>query len=417
VTDPVTELTFPPNWHHDPAKSTARRGEKPGRPFVVTVSEIQAFRRCEGAWDFTSANRKSLQRVGMPTPALNIGSAVHYALARQNAGHNWLEAVNEHYAATKSKVEREYHERVGTGLSHEETVLLSQQRWEAQRLLEAYFARYGTEWPTKPYRIVAAEVTFGVMLVPDQNIWLMGTLDRIYADKFGNAIPGEIKTYKSSPDRTKWRFNFQCYMYACALGLLLDTVPPLFLYDGMRKKGPTEPLILKKSGKVSKRWIDTTYDEYIRVVRHAHRGKVPEEYYDILKRLMARDQSPENAFTTRFRIPLVQSAMALYWDEAAMTAKRMLHAYQNITFNKDWQGCPMCRVKDLCDARLAGEDLAGIVARNYEVDVSPTRKATRFITPKKLKEMGGGLEALAEFSRDQPTDPLREHALVGDTDD
>lgn len=405
-------VVFPPNWHPDPRKSVASRQGKPSKPFIVTASEIQAFRRCPGNWDFSSANRQSLFRKGVPTPALNMGSAVHYALSRQWAGHNWLEAVNQHYALTKERVEKEYLAAVGTGLSHEEVVILDEQRWEVQRLLEAYFARYGTKWPTKPYKIVAAEVTFAVPLVPEQNIWLMGTIDRIYEDSDGHAIPGEIKTYKSAPKRENWRFNFQCYIYGAALAMLLNEMPPMFLYDGIRKKGPTTPAILVKSGKVSKRWIDTTYDEYIRVVRQNHRGKVPEEYADILGRLLKRDQSPMNAFNYRFRVPYLKSAMEQTWDQAQQTAMQMLHTYQNVVFNKDWQGCPTCRTKDLCDATFAGEDVESIIARDYTRDVSPTRKATHIATPKKVKS----LAQLVDFARDQPIDPLREHSILGGDD-
>lgn len=405
----MTTQTFPPNYHSDPRKSTARRTGKPGSPFIVTASELQAFRRCQRAWNYTSANRMSLFAMGMPIPALNIGGGVHYALSRQWAGHNWLAAVNEHYAATKDTVEREYREMVGTGLSDEEYRILSDERWEVQRLCEAYFARYGTEWPTKPYRIVAAEVTFAVPLVPEQNIWFMGSIDRVCTDKFENVIPLEIKTYKSAPDPANWRFNFQTYMYACALGILLGVVPPMALYDGVRKKGPTIPRVLKKSGKVSKAWIDTTYDEYIRVVRNNHRGKVPDEYRDILTRLLARDQSPRNAFTTRFRIPLLASAMEQYWDEAQITAMEMLHIHDRIVANKDWQGCTMCRVKNLCDAQFAGEDFELIVKEKYRRDVSPTRKSTKIATPKKVKS----LDQLVEFARDQPIDPLRSNSRLG----
>lgn len=406
----MSEISFT-NWKPRPIDSVASRGGRPERPFVVTASEIQSFRRCQVAWDFTSANRQSLFKRGMPVPALNIGGGLHYALSRQWAGHNWLEAVNEHYLATRDQVEKDYREKVGTGLSEEELRLLSDQRWEVQRLCEAYFARYGLDWPTKPYKVVASEVTFAVPLVPDQNIWLMGSIDRIFTDRDGNVIPGEIKTYKSAPNIENWRFNFQLYIYACALSVLLDTVPPLALYDGLRKKGPTTPQILK-SGKVSQRWVDTTYDEYIRVVKLAHRGRVPEEYRDILSRLFARDHSAQNAFTTRFRIPLLKSAMEYFWDEAAQTAGQMRYAYNSIVANKDWQGCVMCRVHDLCDARFAGEDLASLIEQNYRYDISPTRKAKRIATPKKIKS----LDDLVEFARDQPVDPLRSHSILGADD-
>jgi plasmid stability protein len=417
---PGETLVFPPHYRHDPADSVKRH--KNSDAFVVTASEIQSFRRCPRDWNYGSANRMALTRTGMPVPALNIGTGAHYVLARQTAGYNWLEAVNEHYIASKARVEADYLKTVGTGLSQEEQVMLSDQRWEVQRLMEAYFTRYGTEWPTKPYRIVAAEITFAVPLVPEQNIWFMGTLDRVYSDSEGSPVPGEIKTYKQTPKRENWRFNFQLYAYSCALAELLGEVPRVALYDGLRKKGPLEPRILKKTGRVSKAWIDTTYDEYIRVVRRAHHGRVPGEYRDILTRLMTRDKSPMNAFLTRFRIPLVQSAMEQTWDGMQITARQMRHTLpgrDDVVANKDWQGCIMCRRKDLCDAEFAGEDIQSIIDRDYTRDVSPTRKAQRFVTTGKLNKIArdkgiSKLESLAEWSRDLPIDPLRTHAVVSD---
>lgn len=405
------ERVFPPRWKQVPDAGPKWR-ERPDGPYFVTPSDVQSYLRCRRAWDFSSSNRQSLHRQGLPTPALNIGSNIHYALAQHWRGQHWLQAVNEHYAATRDEFEKFYRETVGCPPSDEELRMLSDQRMECQQLVEAYFARYGHANPTKPYRIVASEITFCVPLAEEFDIWLMGTIDRVCIDDSGNIAPLEIKTYKTAPKRENWYYNFQTHAYAVALSMLIRKPVRLALYDGIRKKGPTEPKILKNGG-VSRAWIDTTYDAYLAAVRHAHRGQVPEKYYDILSRLKARDRSPMNAFVTRFRIPLLRTAL----DQTAETLRiAACEMAQNpiIIPTKDWQGCPMCRVKDLCDATYAGENLTPLIEMNYRVDKTPTRKQQPeyIATVDKIKS----LDDLIAFAANTPHDPLGRHR-IGSTEE
>lgn len=402
-----SELVFPPNWHQLPPTGPKKYKRASG-PFIVTPSEIQSYQRCRRSWDFTSANRRSLYRQGMPMAALNIGSCVHYALAQHWRGRNWLEAVNEHYAATVQSYTEYYTEFVGTPPSYQELDILAEQRAECQYLVGAYYSRYGHENPTRPYRIVASEITFRVPLDIEYDIWLMGTIDRVFMDDDGNIGPIEIKTYRTAPKRDNWTHNFQVHAYAYALQLLTGRPVRLALYDGIRKKGPTEPQILKSGRGVSKKWIDTTYERYLTAVHQAHDGEVPVQYLDILNRLRARDKSPMNAFVHRFRVPLFESALEQTLDAMQTCAREM--AYNPIIIpTKDWQGCTMCRVKDLCDATYRGEHLGGLIAMNYRIDKTPTRKANEAHVA--TIENVRSLEDLIAFAADLPHDPLGRHRI------
>ncbi len=401
-----TQLVFPPNWHQRPPTGPKKYSRGTG-PFIVTPSEIQSYQRCRRSWDFTSANRQSLYRQGLPIAALNIGSCIHYALAQHWRGRNWLAAVNEHYAATVRSFTEYYRETVGVPPSYQELDLLAQQRTECQYLVGAYYSRYGHQNPTRPYKIVASEITFRVPLDLEYDIWLMGTIDRVFMDDDGNIGPIEIKTYRSAPKRDNWTHNFQVHAYAYALQLLTRMPVRLALYDGVRKKGPTEPQLLKKGG-VSKKWIDTTAERYEQVVRQAHKGDVPIEYLDMINRLRARDKSPMNAFVTRFRVPLFESALDQTYDTMVVMAREMAY-FPIIVPSKDWQGCSMCRVKDLCDATYRGEDLSGIIRMNYRIDKTPTRKAeeAHVATMDNVKS----LDQLIAFAADLPHDPLGRHRI------
>lgn len=372
-------IVLPPRW--EPIPPSVLSGEEWKGKFYVSVNELNSFQRCRRAWDLTSASRQSLHRKGNPDPALHMGSCVHYACAVHTLGGDPLVAVNRFYMATVAELEKQSRERFNTPLTNEEKYLLQAQMLDVRALIAAYFDRYGTTNPVKPYMIIAPEVTFEIPLVPDQDIYLVGTIDRVMMDEFGNPIPGEIKTYKSAPKRENWRFNHQLYGYAAALQALTGKRVPVATYDGIRKKAPTQPAVLK-SGRLSKQWIDTTHKVYRDALLRTFGGEIPNDYLELLSRFKARDRSADSVFNTRFRIPIVQHALERWWDSAVTLAMEMAN-YPIIRPNFEWQGCPMCKVKDLCYAIEAGDDqmVKWLKQDQYGLGQTHTRQASRVVRP------------------------------------
>lgn len=401
----MKELVFPPRWH--PVPPAHLDGDKDPRkgPFLVSVNELNSFQRCRRAWDITSASRQSLHRKGMPIPALHIGSAVHFALSSLALGGDPRAAVLCFYQESLDLIDRQYKEAYGVGLGAEENWELAEQRDQVLGMVRAYVERYGRRFPTKPYRIIAPEVTFQIPLVPDYDIFLVGTIDRVHVDRFGNPIVGECKTYKVKPNRVKWRFNHQIYGYAAALQVLTGKQVPLALYDGIRKKAPTEPRVLK-DGTLSTQWIDTDHATYRRKLLEVYGGDKEilhhPAYAPFLDRLKSRDLSNESVFHTRFRVPIIQAAVTQWWDAAQVLAMQM--ANQPIIFpHYTWQGCPECRIKDLCYAIQGGDDLEPVLAE-YAVGQTHTRQAKRVATPENVKSVED-LEAFAgSLDPDRPFD-------------
>lgn len=370
-----SEIVLPPNWQPRPPISRRVNGSV---SFDITVNELNSYLRCRRMWDITSANRRSLQRIGPPAPALHIGSAFHYVRAMHSThGTDPEEACREFFALSGEEYDRRYLAAVGTLPSNEERQLRTDQMMMVLRLIQTYYGRFGLKNPIKPFEHIASELTFRVPLVKDYDIWLIGTIDEVVLDTDGNPVPLECKTYSRRPDKKNWRFNHQLYGYACALSILTGHPVNYGLYDGIRKKDPTIPQILK-SGDVSRKWIDTTYDIYRAQVELVHDGTVPNQYLDILNRLKARDRSPENAFTTRFRVPISRRAMSRWWTDARSVAMEAAHSPTLIP-NFEWQGCPMCRVKDLCHAIQGGDEdtQKRIVAMEYRRGVTPTVQTVR----------------------------------------
>jgi hypothetical protein len=370
------EIVLPPRWKTRPPPKLD--GPSAKAPFEFTVNEINTFLRCRRNWNITSANRKSLQRKGTPAPALHIGSAFHYATAMHSEhGTDPEDAVREFFAESINALENDYRKQVGTSLGYEERQLLDEQRLVALSLIRVYYERHGYENPVKPFRHIGSEITFRIPLVKAYDVWLIGTMDEVLLDLDDNPVPLERKTYSRKPNKENWRFNHQLYGYACALSILTGHPVNYGLYDGIRKKEPTIPQILK-SGDVSRKWIDTTYEIYREVVLANHGGEIPNQYLDILNRFNARDHSPENAFTTRFKVQISHRAMARWWDDAQAVAMEAAHS-PRIYPNFEWQGCPMCRTKDLCHAIQAGDRDAQkeIIRSEYRIGVTPTVATVR----------------------------------------
>ena len=370
----MNEVVLPPRWKPRPPT----RRVNGGQPFEITVNELNTYLRCRRMWDITSANRRSLMRQGSPAPALHIGSAFHYVRAKHAMdGQDPLDACREFFAESTRHLDEQYMRMVGTVMSLEERQLIDEQRMMVLRLISTYYDRFGLDNPIKPYEHIASEVTFRVPLVTEHDIWLIGTIDEVVLDPDGNPVPLEVKTYSRRPDKKNWRYNHQLYGYACALSILTGHPVNYGLYDGIRKKDPTIPQILK-NGDVSRKWIDTTYEMYREAVELTHNGKIPNQYLDILNRLKARDHSPENAFTTRFRVPISRRAMSQWWNAAKIIAMEAAHQ-PNIVPNFEWQGCPMCRVKDLCHAIQSGDEEVEkrVVAMEFRKSVTPTVSTVR----------------------------------------
>jgi hypothetical protein len=343
----------------------------------------------------------------MPTPALNIGSAVHYAEACRALGSDPYNAVDIYYEDVVDQLAKRYEAVVGAPLSEQEWAILADEREMVQAMMRAYYARYGRENPTKPYQIIAPEITFRIPLVPDYDIYLIGTIDRAFIDPQGNPLPGEIKTYKTAPKKVDWTYNHQIYGYAAAMQVLTRQRVKYALYDGIRKKMPTMPRVLK-DGTLSTAWIDTTYDVYRAKLLEVYGGDKSilhhPAYAEFMSRLKARDLSPDSAFHTRFRLPISQKAIEKWWDQAVTLACEMAN-YPAIYPNFPWDGCRFCRVRDLCHAIQSGDDKAEAQIRTeFAPGLTHTKQAKFVATPDTVKGIADLVAYAGSLDPDRPFD-------------
>jgi len=352
--------------------------------FAVSATERGDFMRCRRAWDFQSPNRQSLVRKGVPRTELWIGSAVHAALEGAAVGLDPLDTLQRWFDKQTTMIAEEYVSMTGTPLSQEERETLQASKDKATLVVEQYFVKYGTN-PIAPYVYIAPEISFRVPIpnVPEPftgKLYLVGTFDGLAEDvDSGDLWLVEHKTYSQKPNLDSLQTDDQLHAYAWAAQQLFGVPLAGALYDGLNKKVPTQPKLLQ-SGKLSKEWIDTTADVYVKAVLELEQDPTDEYYAPHIQRLLERERMDQTPFHTRWKIPFSQHALEQWGNDLASQAFDMAND-PTIYPHFRWEGCWDCSVSDLCRATQFGEDVEYLIETNYKKGTYGTRTAQRDLTP------------------------------------
>lgn len=352
----------------------------------ISVSDFRTFLRCRRQWDLTSPNRQALVRPMSTKSYFFLGSVVHEAIDRMANGtytsHDLLDAIVE---AEINEYEKQYKAAIGVGFSMGEREVFNPDKELARSILEMYFDHYekndyrevglgeGTLGPRFSY--VHSEITFQVP-IPTTNGYLRGTMDGVAINnETGQIWIVEHKTYQRPPklDNLLLDDQFRCYQWA--FQQLTGSLARGIIYDGMLKKAPTVPKVLK-DGSLSRRDIDTTVKTYRNAVLNA--GLNVEDYEDVIEGIQRVESSAENPFFSRHFIGLAPTAL----EE---TEKLLIDLYNEMNDpelriypNRPFSGCYDCGVRSICDAMTMGDDVdlareAFIVAEPYHTfaDTNP----------------------------------------------
>jgi PD-(D/E)XK nuclease superfamily len=354
---------------------------------LVSITEILDFLRCRRSWDFSSPNRQGLVPRGIPQIALHIGSAVHHGVAAPIFGDDPQEALEAWFHKERTRVAREYALMVGTGMSPSEIAVLDESKSLATSMVEHYFETYGPN-PIAPFRYLFAELPFRIPVKElwrdDLEVWLVGTIDGVAEDDYGNIYEVERKTAGQKPD-TKWlKTDHQLAGYAFALQVLTNQPVAGVLYDGLIKRLPKMPRTLQ-NGLLSQEWIDTTATAYLRALV-AHHGEdwrdqevqlaqgrlptpLPTVYDDFLGRLRDRDKVLDTwdyntPFFVRKRVSISQTTLTQWWHDTFAILTDIVND-PAIYPHFSWMGCYDCWVQDLCLAKQLGGDFEQVRDTNY----------------------------------------------------
>jgi len=378
----------------------------------VSVTELQEFMRCGRMWDLQSSNRQSLVRKGAPRKELWIGSAMHAAFGAHIMGQDYREALDQYIAGTRQETAEEYLRRVGAPMSPVEWEAFDESVVMCHRVVENYFSHYG-ETPYdgrkgKHPRLepIASEITFMIPMPIDLSnseydaVYLVGTIDALFLDPHGAVVAGDHKTFSQKADIRDLQCDHQFIGYAACLEVLIGQPIDHFLYNGVNKKVPGIPAVLKgegpTKGRLSKAWIDTTYNTYRKAILNNGEDPTDPYYSGHLARLLERDTN-NNVFFIRHYLEVYPSATQQWWDNTVKILTEMAHDPQ-LTFHRAWGGCWDCGVRDLCDAMLKGQNVEWLKNEDYVIGTYGTKQALETtVSP----ETVGSVADLVEFARKQ----------------
>ena len=329
----------------------------------ISNSDKQSFLRCRRQWDFISHNRQGWRSIFPPPEHFLIGSVFHRILDAQVAGQNPYSIIDQEFDAEIRESEEGYIKKIGAGYSDSDLEGANKNRDLLKGMVKNYFDRYGSNPIGPQFRYVQTEVPWRAA-IPTTNGFMRGTFDGVAQDlTTGDLWVVEHKTYSIAPSLENLLVDEQmtCYVWAAQKLLALPVIG--VLYDGTRKKLPTEPRLLQ-NGTMSKQWIDTTEATYLHAL-HIN-GLEERDYTDFLKRLHDRDHEPQNPFFTRYKIPIAPAQVEEFEKALISTYQDMADPNIRIYPNRPWNGCWDCGIKAVCDAITFHEDLDFHMERYFQ---------------------------------------------------
>lgn len=305
----------------------------PTRPIHVT--ERREYRTCRRKWWLAFVERLTPKNEIAKADALYLGSGGHYAL--------------EHY----------YRHQIDNPGDLLPLIPL----WEAYKLGEAiqpepdqdemmkgvlnYYEQYA-EVNDEHWRILDVEQRFRIQ-IPGTNIILTGAFDVIAEDLLNGGIwIWDHKFLSQLPQFRHLEMDDQMTAYiwiAHQVGLKVRGV----IYNAIKKKAPSPPMILK-NGQLSKNKMqDTTLDLYEAAIEE--NGLDREEYQDILDFLAAKP----NAFIMREKVTRNKYELAHFEELVRMEIDEMsnpnTYIYPNLGYHCSW-----CAFQPLCKIMNEGGD-------------------------------------------------------------
>lgn len=345
----------------------------------ITVTERQTFKRCRRRWDIQSNNRQGLARIDTAPSHFSIGTAVHLAFSAHVAKLDPRKVVEDWLI--KQEAEMLSNPNIPLDVVSEVQARIIEDRTKTLDIIEHYYNYWSWDNPLQRQNLeyIAAEVPLRAA-IPHTSGFLVGTLDGIAVDETGGYWIIEHKTYSTRPDQATMDINDQMTAYCWLFREVFGVMPRGVLYDGIAKKLPTKPKLLK-DGSMSKQWIDTTAATYLKALEQADLD--PADYAEFIARLEDRDAQEQNPFFTRWHVYIphrsldtFQIYLAQEYSEMVMadtiesstviapdTKKDFLTSYLYPNFQ--WQGCWDCTVKDLCRAIQFQEDYSYLVNTFY----------------------------------------------------
>lgn len=314
---------------------------------AINQSQLKTWRQCQQRWEYRYGQRlipKQKER------ALTIGTWVHACLETHYRDGDWRIGFNQYLAEYNSLFEEERlaldrgRRRTGVGTPLPDII---------KRIIRSYFYYYKADGWT----VHSVEQVFDVTF---KGIRFKGRIDLIIKDAEGLLWLVDHKTGASIPQNpnTFHAMDPQLILYPWAAkrmwGLELNGI----IYNYVKSKPPTLPQ-LTKTGKFSRRKINTDYPTYYRFLKENDFD--PRDFTDTLLPLKKRSD-----FLRRYRLPRETAVVRRILQEGIWTAREILdHSYTTRNITRD---CDRCPYQAVCRADLNGHDSSPIKRANFTIE-------------------------------------------------
>jgi len=322
---------------------------------INTHSMLKTFRRCPKQAEFKYVHRLKPKMLGSP---LKRGVWMHSLLEAYHSGQDW-KAVHKQYSNEFAKLfdeEKEYYGDMPT---------------EIYRVMISYIWHYKKDpWIYHEVeRQIEAELPNG---------WIYrGKVDAIIENQFGLWLV-DHKTHKTLPDHNFRLLDSQSALYLWAARKAGIPVQG-FIWNYIRWKAPSVPVLLKDGTRLSKSACDTDYPTYVRALKD-YKEKNPqfaitEEYKEkarYLKSLQYEFSAPQKStFFRRDVLEKSEEMLERVMQENFHTARRMntydftdKAAIERVVE----RGCSFsCSYIDLCTAEIMGGNIRPLIRQNYTI--------------------------------------------------
>jgi len=304
-----------------------------------------------------------------PNNTLWLGTGVHHALQLYYEGKNTLLGAFQEWA--DGEIERI---KKDVGVWDEELDALNETKAQGEMILEHYASWCKDKDNFEPYKM---EVMFSLPITnPDTGEQLMvehpehgGEVPVVYEGRFDGIVKDDLGHYWILEHKTAKTFSAwdnildmdeQISSYIWAAQYLFNIPVEGVIYNGLRKKEPTKPTVLKSGKGLSKnKSIDTTYDVYLQAIKD--NGFDPADYTDILNHL----DNKGNKFFRREFVRRTHEAITSVQEQVFYEAIDMLSAeafYPNPTRDCSWD----CDFKEVCQMVQNREDYEPMLQELYE---------------------------------------------------
>ncbi|MCA1800004.1 MAG: PD-(D/E)XK nuclease family protein [Actinobacteria bacterium] len=322
---------------------------------INTHSMLKTFRRCPKQAQFKYVYRLKPRLLGSP---LKRGVWIHSLLEAYHGGGDW-QAVHKQYCGEFSKLFDEEKEYYG----------------DMPREIETIMRSYIWHYKDDPWVFHEVETQIEARL---PNGWIYrGKVDSIVETQFGLFLV-DHKSHKTLPDHNFRLLDSQSALYLWAA---IESGIPVrgFIWNYIRWKAPSVPVLLKDGSRLSKSACDTDYPTYVRALKRYKEEnpqfKITQEYRDravYLRNLRYEFGKPQaSSFFRRDVLEKSPEMLQRVMLENYHTARRM-NSYDfsdNASVERVVErSCTFsCSYVDVCAADIMGGNIKPLIKQNYTV--------------------------------------------------